>query len=65
MEYALCWRQEHVILFPLKLGKDDRAENKREPKEKLSRKEPHSCLPSHNLGLLGWNPKIRSPGGST
>jgi hypothetical protein len=28
LEYALCWRQEPVVLIPLKLGNGDKAELK-------------------------------------
>jgi hypothetical protein len=40
-EYALCWRQEPMVLFPLKLGKED----KTEPKETPSKWDPLSCSP--------------------
>jgi hypothetical protein len=40
-EYALCWKQGLVVLFPLKLGKGD----KTKPKETLSKWDTLSYLP--------------------
>jgi hypothetical protein len=61
IEYLLCWRKGPVVLCLLKSGKDDRVENKMEPKEKPSKWDPLSCLPPLIIQeLLRWNPKLRT-----
>jgi hypothetical protein len=47
IQYALCWRQGPVVLFPLKLGKGDTIE----PRETSSKWDPLSYLP------LPYNPE--------